>query len=48
MYLLQMLPPAVLAFLKCQSGASIYEYALVASLVAVIGVIVLVALGVGS
>jgi Flp pilus assembly pilin Flp len=44
MHYLQQLPPAVADFLKRQSGASLYEYALVASLIAVVGVIVLIAL----
>jgi hypothetical protein len=44
MFLLQILPPAVAIFLKSGAGASMYEYALVASLFAVVGVIVLIAL----
>ena len=44
MQFLQQLPFAAAQFLKKQSGASLYEYALVASLLAVVGVIVLIAL----
>ncbi len=40
------LPPALTLFLKRQAGTSLYEYALVASLFAVVGVILLIALAV--
>jgi Flp pilus assembly pilin Flp len=42
------LPPRVSKFLKEMTGASMYEFALVASLVAVVGIIVLVALSIGT
>jgi Flp pilus assembly pilin Flp len=42
------LSPPVHQFLEEMSGASMYEFALVASLVAVVGIIVLVALSVGN
>lgn len=40
--------PALALFLKREAGTSLYEYALVASLFAVVGVIVLIALAVDS
>jgi hypothetical protein len=42
------LPPRVSKFLTEMTGASMYEFALVASLVAVVGIIVLVALSIGA
>ena len=42
------LTPRVSKFLEEMTGASMYEFALVASLVAVVGLIVLVALSVGT
>jgi Flp pilus assembly pilin Flp len=44
MRFLQQLPPSVVLFLKRQTGVSLYEYALLASLIAVVGIIVLIAL----
>jgi Flp pilus assembly pilin Flp len=42
------LSPRVSQFLEEMTGASMYEFALVASLVAVVGIIVLVALSIGT
>jgi hypothetical protein len=44
MFSLQQFPAALVLFLKRQGGASLYEAALVVSLFAVIGIIVLIAL----
>jgi hypothetical protein len=46
MVLLQLLQPSVVHFLKRQTGTSLYECALVASLFAVVSVIIMVALAV--
>lgn len=46
MFSLQLLPPGVVRFLKGQCGTSLYEFALVLSLFALIGVIIMIALAV--
>lgn len=43
MVFIQLLRPTVMHFLKRQSGTSLYEYALVASLFAVVSLIIAVA-----